>query len=623
MVDGPIWIDAVCIDQGDDRDKSVQIPLMSSIYSQAGAVLIWLWKLPEEAQMAVEMLKCVSNALVRMPDSPHLMSEETITAMLVQAEDYYQCLRRLELLFGLTEKHVRAFMNIFTIVEDTYRTEKAKSENETRKMLREKELSEEWHNTLQRIKDSNIRDVLPDDHIFWTLLVVLFSNEWFQRVWTFQEKMRASHSITLCPDGIISGHILDHCLDIMKLWGETCLYSEKSLLRASVYRELQRVENFRRNMQPNNPRLDEPGSFSRLLRISIRRKAALPKDHVYGILGMTDRATASRIPINYDESDAAIFAQAVGVAVEDWPSALPELWEDCTEAPPLPAGHPSWVPDLSNGSSFSRLDGQRDQDVISHLTKKQYISLASVAYLEELHAIRFAAIHLTSVTRCSIKAGPPHNDAQLIEFLGTIARPPSADEPWYGEWHMKWLQNNFSNSFSRERSEWLAGLCATFPGTCDSKPDLTEEVKAILCRATSDRVERIPMLLKYCYYLHLSQDNTQLLQPSRSKEHDEHEGLTPLDKKTILLLQVDLLAILSEISEKYIFQTSCGKTGICYRPLSHGDQILFVPGGNMLHAVSANRGRYLGAAMIEKWGADALLYSPSIEKGQLEMFEVS
>lgn len=37
-----IWADAVCINQGDDVEKSTQIPLMSRIYREAVRVLVWL-----------------------------------------------------------------------------------------------------------------------------------------------------------------------------------------------------------------------------------------------------------------------------------------------------------------------------------------------------------------------------------------------------------------------------------------------------------------------------------------------------------------------------------------------------------------------------------------------------
>ena len=38
----PFWIDAVCINQVDDEEKAVQVPLMGSIYSRAFTVIVWL-----------------------------------------------------------------------------------------------------------------------------------------------------------------------------------------------------------------------------------------------------------------------------------------------------------------------------------------------------------------------------------------------------------------------------------------------------------------------------------------------------------------------------------------------------------------------------------------------------
>ena len=37
-----IWVDAICINQGDDEEKSTQIPLMRDIYSRAATVIVWM-----------------------------------------------------------------------------------------------------------------------------------------------------------------------------------------------------------------------------------------------------------------------------------------------------------------------------------------------------------------------------------------------------------------------------------------------------------------------------------------------------------------------------------------------------------------------------------------------------
>lgn len=40
--DIPIWIDAVCINQNDDEEKSVQVNRMGTIFAHATEVLSWL-----------------------------------------------------------------------------------------------------------------------------------------------------------------------------------------------------------------------------------------------------------------------------------------------------------------------------------------------------------------------------------------------------------------------------------------------------------------------------------------------------------------------------------------------------------------------------------------------------
>ncbi|KAH7072486.1 heterokaryon incompatibility protein-domain-containing protein [Paraphoma chrysanthemicola] len=59
-----LWIDAICIDQGDEIDKSKQIPNMPEIYSAAWNVVVWLgeWDGDEEqTQLAVAFLPRMLN----------------------------------------------------------------------------------------------------------------------------------------------------------------------------------------------------------------------------------------------------------------------------------------------------------------------------------------------------------------------------------------------------------------------------------------------------------------------------------------------------------------------------------------------------------------------------------
>jgi Heterokaryon incompatibility protein (HET) len=54
---GFIWIDAICINQGDDAEKSVQIARMDEIYSGARRVIAWLGRCDEHTHPALEIIQ--------------------------------------------------------------------------------------------------------------------------------------------------------------------------------------------------------------------------------------------------------------------------------------------------------------------------------------------------------------------------------------------------------------------------------------------------------------------------------------------------------------------------------------------------------------------------------------
>ncbi|KAI0449742.1 heterokaryon incompatibility protein-domain-containing protein [Xylaria acuta] len=65
----PLWADAICINQTDRREKSIQVGLMPQIYSQATRVLIWLGPL-DEARVLLRLPEWIQQTRGLLPPPP-------------------------------------------------------------------------------------------------------------------------------------------------------------------------------------------------------------------------------------------------------------------------------------------------------------------------------------------------------------------------------------------------------------------------------------------------------------------------------------------------------------------------------------------------------------------------
>jgi hypothetical protein len=64
-----IWADAICINQGDNDEKTRQIPRMATIYRGANRVIVWLGDWPVEAAL-IDRLQVLARQITAMPLDP-------------------------------------------------------------------------------------------------------------------------------------------------------------------------------------------------------------------------------------------------------------------------------------------------------------------------------------------------------------------------------------------------------------------------------------------------------------------------------------------------------------------------------------------------------------------------
>lgn len=68
-----LWIDAVCINQKDEREKEIQILSMAKIYAQAKCVIVWLGETADGSDQALEEIRVAGGK-----EPEHFWNDEKI-----------------------------------------------------------------------------------------------------------------------------------------------------------------------------------------------------------------------------------------------------------------------------------------------------------------------------------------------------------------------------------------------------------------------------------------------------------------------------------------------------------------------------------------------------------------
>ena len=64
----PIWIDAICLNQQDQTELEVQVPIMCDIYSRACTVLVYLGSSKDDSDFAMTSIENLRDRLKAIPD---------------------------------------------------------------------------------------------------------------------------------------------------------------------------------------------------------------------------------------------------------------------------------------------------------------------------------------------------------------------------------------------------------------------------------------------------------------------------------------------------------------------------------------------------------------------------
>ena len=550
-----VWVDAICIDQSNVAELEAQIRFMDRIYRAATATFISLGKWSEPQRLLVGFFQW------QMADAKISRLQE--------------------------ERRYRSIDIDGTQVLDDARTQPS---------------SHEWPAVLQTdfdmsIEDAKmIRDVLAGGlrdgnsssralyyaHPFWQACMELFEAGWFSRLWTLQELWLSPHPF-LTLQAIIPWDTL--ALLPESMWKLN--FAPRHPLGTVVDDRFRRFLHHYASLCYLKRSLITD-DFWILLQIAATKRAKLPKDHVFAILGLMDADTQRLIDVDYSKTDAQVFQDTIQAAMRRKLAAwrLPGLWEAFALIPTTTPGLPSWVPDLNNDTNA---------DIFGHwcgLLLSEAIWSASVdaAQLRVSPEDGLIFLNVLEVDVVSLPGGEP-----------LISHETTQDEP---VGLMMWIKGLYNTMTSGEDDlsalkERLGNFFATI---AELRKD--QIVALVFLMAVSQLLTEELTLGKV--FLHIRHE----LHPTHELYQEILEKLNAeTDEPLIESLHLVARLIRSQfplISSTYIFTTSGGRVGCSPKPVSARDRICLVPGGEYLHIFSTTPSRYVTCASVHGLMGDDL-----------------
>ncbi|ORY16933.1 heterokaryon incompatibility protein-domain-containing protein [Clohesyomyces aquaticus] len=256
-----LWIDALCINQDDGKERAHQITLMGSIYRNAHRVLIWLGeregkdKCGRDDERAGRAFRAICDIVNRWQGSAGI---ERV---------------------GYTIRNGRG------VTQDTFEdTPSSAIDRDHPKQTSKNVNPDSPKPTLPAQPFYKYEDGLdfskesaPSSE-FWISIANLFNRSWFWRVWVVQEAVLARAATVKWGNVEIEWHLVGAAAALIRTnYREVCeemqiggIYNAYLMFRLSTMS----------NLPP--PML----SFHHLLRLTRQFEATDPRDHVYGILGL-------------------------------------------------------------------------------------------------------------------------------------------------------------------------------------------------------------------------------------------------------------------------------------------------------------------------------------------------
>ncbi|CZR65458.1 uncharacterized protein PAC_15358 [Phialocephala subalpina] len=311
-----LWVDAICINQADDAERSHQVQNMQEIYACASRVIIWLGEESNADELAFDSLRRLHHR------------------------------QRSPLQLGLYRNYPRPSPS-----GNCYRLTLASSQAQSSKP------------TLADVEGSHV--------------VALLSREWFRRTWIIQEAASAKHAIVMCGiESMYWEHFASACMTLRD--GSLPLTRSESVEGGDATYALEIISAIEIARRAQSGPLTM--SLFHILVATCSSHCKDDRDKIFAVIGLSKYPTERKLlSPNYKVSEDHVFQLFQQFAVFDSIHHRSLRILSCASGPQNDnkAHIPSWVPDwrrLKNSHPFVRYSDRTQFCASGRMSPEAYYS---------------------------------------------------------------------------------------------------------------------------------------------------------------------------------------------------------------------------------------------------------
>ncbi|KAL9105848.1 MAG: hypothetical protein Q9227_009056 [Pyrenula ochraceoflavens] len=565
----PLWIDAICLDQGNDAEKAIQIRRMDAIYQNAESVIAWLGPEADGSERVMSILSCMEQYLFykvvtskkRLNFCKKILPDETQKRKLrINA-----LLSELNKEFGFRKVNLKALLELLKTLRKIHASHEP--EFEAIAGIRNK-LSLKNH-------------LFPQEHPFWPAFMNLITRPWFLRVWTFQEIMLAGHrAVVLCGTKNV-------------IWG-VLKYSRQNILHGSCWGTIYPPEVLKaikvdmdtlwRDMSFSNYSLDlfKENTLAKLLLMAGSRYASDRRDYVCGLLGMIHEQ--QRESIDQRNSPAEVFMSAVVVAcsLEHGFGIWCRLIERFSLTDQTTQGLPTWCPDFAAkvGATSSFKDMPKlmfDQEVLKRGDTHGYVHFDQATKTMALNGVPLDKIKSVAKTAPSLSSSNFLKLAKYSHKDRDLLSNPELFGFSFGSGQLKWLDDMealFTSDGPRKTVQQVYWLRFFF----FEQSEWSEE----------DLLEHFETVVRVC----------RTIVTAGVKTIDEATRELQIKKVEVRRVHKQIRDALFTQTGWFFFLTTSDRLGFSFRPTEPGDHVCLIPCAQLLYVLSPSYDKFVSCASV-------------------------